>query len=191
MDRLRRLLASRRPWWTAGIVCVVLVTAGVSAWAVRGDDRPTLRPTGGGFGIGTLADVPFATFDLGDLCSRAAHPVELVQVEALGATGGATVTDFSVDPWDASTAMVARTRLREVSGLSGSRTVETLCRDEQLGQSTLSVEVHRPGRADAGVEGLRIWYRDGDRVRSVDDLQLELRICGGPRPSDTETSCLR
>lgn len=190
MDRLRRALATRRRRLAAAVVVLVAAVASATTVAVVGataSDQPGLRPSGG-VGLSTRNDVPFATFELGDLCSRTDHPAELVQVEALATRGGASVTDFSVDPYGAGEFIIDKERLRDVPGYSGNRMVRTLCSDEQLGQSTLSVEVHRPGAEDAVVNGLRLWYRDGDGLRSVDDPDVELAICGAT--PDTDTSCL-
>ncbi|WP_019145997.1 hypothetical protein [Aeromicrobium massiliense] len=190
MDRLRRALATRRRRWAA-VLLVLVVVAGAGVGAVRAssseDDPPALR-SGSGGGLATTADVPFASFLLGDLCSRTDRSVEVVQVEAVRARGDAVITDFSIHPFGVGPTGLEHKRLRDVPDYRGSRTVTTLCSDEQLGQSTLSVEVHRPGAEDAVVNGLRLWYRDGDGLRSVDDPDVDVAICGAT--PDADTSCL-
>lgn len=189
MDRLRRAFASRRRRWAAAAVgAAVLVAGGAAVWVAQADEVVPLRPMGGGEGLATRRDVPFATYALGDLCSRTERAVELVQVEAIRATGGATVTDFSVEPFKEGGPMIDKSRLRDAPDRGIGRTVEARCSQDDFGKSTLAVEVHRPGRPDALVEGLRLWYRDGERVRSVDDPYFTLGIC--PSTWDTDRSCL-
>ncbi|TCI96958.1 hypothetical protein [Aeromicrobium sp. IC_218] len=175
MDRLRRAFASRRRRAVAAaIVLVALATSGLVVGLARADGTTLQIASGNGQGRTTPAE--HGTFYFGDLCVKGEGSVELVAVEPRRATPGSEVSGFAAVRFARVQRGFEHTALAHEPTLGRTRSVTERCVPGVPATATsLVVEVTRHGPS-ASVDGLRIWYRDGTRLRSL-DADGSITIC--------------